>query len=224
MKLLNFLITTLYNIIYGKSYSYKGNGVAIHVLRLNGSLSIVNEGRMSNCRIKVIGNNNCITLDKHTNIKRCSILIKGNNCILDIKGGRIMIDTSLELLDSDTKIIVKSNTGFNKNRLVVAGIGNEINIGSDCIFAEHSEIWASDTHSILDIETNKRINRDKPIKIADKVWIGNRAMIMKGVNIGSNSVIAAGSIVTKDVQANSLEGGIPSKCLKNNIKWNINRL
>ena len=54
-----------------------------------------------------------------------------------------------------------------------------------------------------------------PIKIEDNVWISARSIILPGVEIGRNSVIAAGSVVTKSVPKNSLAAGVPAKVLKN---------
>ena len=59
----------------------------------------------------------------------------------------------------------------------------------------------------------------KPIKIGNHVWIGQRATVLKGVTIGDGAVIAAGSIVTRDVPPHSLVGGIPAKVLKENVEW-----
>lgn len=53
-----------------------------------------------------------------------------------------------------------------------------------------------------------------PITIGNDVWIGSNCVIMPGVNIGDNSVIAAGAIVNKDVPSNVIFGGIPGKILK----------
>ena len=52
------------------------------------------------------------------------------------------------------------------------------------------------------------------IKIEDKVWIGFNSIILKGVTIGQGAVIAAGSVVTKDVPAFTLVGGNPAKIIK----------
>lgn len=54
----------------------------------------------------------------------------------------------------------------------------------------------------------------KPITIENNVWIGIRSIILPGVTIGENSVIAAGSVVTKSVPSNSLIGGSPAKLIK----------
>lgn len=53
-----------------------------------------------------------------------------------------------------------------------------------------------------------------PIIIEDDVWIGERVCIMGGVTIGKGSIIAANAVVTKDVPANSLVGGVPAKIIK----------
>ena len=53
-----------------------------------------------------------------------------------------------------------------------------------------------------------------PITIEDDVWIGFRAIILPGVTIGSGSVIAANAVVTKDVEPNSIVGGVPAKLIQ----------
>ena len=59
----------------------------------------------------------------------------------------------------------------------------------------------------------------KPVIIGDNVWIGYRAMILKGVTIGDNSVVAANSVVTKDVPSNSIVAGNPAKIIRTGINW-----
>lgn len=54
----------------------------------------------------------------------------------------------------------------------------------------------------------------KPIIIQRKAWIGAAATILPGVTIGENSVVAAGAVVSKDVPANTVVGGIPAKVIK----------
>jgi acetyltransferase-like isoleucine patch superfamily enzyme len=59
----------------------------------------------------------------------------------------------------------------------------------------------------------------QPIIIGNHVWVGMNATILKGVTIGDGAIIAAGSIVTKDVKANTLVGGVPARILKENVEW-----
>ena len=58
-----------------------------------------------------------------------------------------------------------------------------------------------------------------PIEIGSNVLIGRRSMIMKGVKIGDGSVIAAGSVVTRDVPAKCLAAGVPARVIRQDIQW-----
>ncbi|MNW06569.1 putative acetyltransferase [compost metagenome] len=60
----------------------------------------------------------------------------------------------------------------------------------------------------------------KPIVIGDEVWIGCKSIILKGVTIGNGAVVAAGSVVTKDVEPYTLVAGIPAKVIKRDVRWN----
>ena len=54
----------------------------------------------------------------------------------------------------------------------------------------------------------------KPVKIGCRVWIGSHATILPGVTIGDNAVVAAGAVVTKDVEPNMVVAGVPAKVIK----------
>lgn len=67
------------------------------------------------------------------------------------------------------------------------------------------------------LNAERRVSRhfqSHPIVIGDRAWIGANATILTGVTIGENAVVAAGSVVTKDVPANCLVGGVPAKVIK----------
>ena len=224
-KLLSIIILIIYKLYYNKRFSFKCRGVALIGLSLRGSVSFhLKSGKIAKTKFIIYGKNIKLFFDDDVKIYNCKFVISGDNCIIDFRGARNMVDSKFELLDSNTQLIVSGNTGFKHNRVLVAGNQNSVRIGSDCIFAEGVEIWASDTHSILDINTNCRINNDAPIEIGNRVWLGNRALVMKGVKIGNDVVVAAGSIVTNNVPDNSLVAGVPAKVIKNNIRWDIRRI
>ncbi|MEI6286662.1 MAG: acyltransferase [Bacillota bacterium] len=88
-----------------------------------------------------------------------------------------------------------------------------IKIGSDCLLSWDLLIMDTSTHRI-----NGKIN-EQPIEIGNHVWLCARAVIMKGVSIGDNSIVATGAIVTKNVAANTVVGGNPAVQLAQNIIW-----
>ena len=80
------------------------------------------------------------------------------------------------------------------------------------LFLGHNVVLATLDH---DIDPEKRhMLHSAPIRIGKRVWIGSNAVITKGVTIGDNSVIAAGAVVTKDIPANVVAGGVPAKVIK----------
>jgi len=68
-------------------------------------------------------------------------------------------------------------------------------------------------------EGNKVRESSKLIVIGNQVWIGSGARILKGVIIGDNAIIAAGSIVTRDIPANCMAAGIPARVVRTNVSW-----
>lgn len=113
------------------------------------------------------------------------------------------------------KLILGAHSYLNRNSTVVCSYN--ILIGENVAIAQNVIIRDSDIHHII-IEGAEQPNT-APIHIGNNVWIGTSATILKGVTIGDGAVVAAGSIVTKDVPSNCLVAGNPAKIIKQNIKW-----
>lgn len=92
---------------------------------------------------------------------------------------------------------------------------NRIEIGYDCKISKNVIIRDSNNHKIL----REGYVESEPIIIGNHVWIGMGAMVLSGVTIGDGAVIAAGSVVNKDVPPNSLVGGVPARVIKTNLQW-----
>jgi acetyltransferase-like isoleucine patch superfamily enzyme len=90
-----------------------------------------------------------------------------------------------------------------------------VTIGNDVILAQHV-VMSGLNHGYEDVTIPIKDQKCtvKPIRIEDECWIGANAVITSGVTIGKHSVVAAGSVVTKDVPPFSIVGGNPAKVLK----------
>ena len=96
---------------------------------------------------------------------------------------------------------------------------NRITIGENVVVASEVIIRDSDEHQIISAEADVQSPVSAPITIGDHVWIGTRAIILKGVSIGNNAIIAAGSVVTRDVPDHCLAAGVPAKIIKADVNW-----
>lgn len=86
-----------------------------------------------------------------------------------------------------------------------------IDVGNSCMFANRAYITDSDWHGLYD---RTAIGRSAAVKIEDNAWIGDSAIICKGVTIGANSIIGAGAVVVSDVPANTIAAGNPARVVK----------
>lgn len=91
-------------------------------------------------------------------------------------------------------------------------LGNNVLIASKVYITDHDH--GDTSFNSLKMNPIDRPIISKPVVIEDNVWIGEGAMILKGVLIGKNSVIAAGSVVTKDIPPFSVVAGVPAKIIK----------
>lgn len=95
----------------------------------------------------------------------------------------------------------------------------EVRIGHNCMIGPNVGIYTAG-HNIEPKDRNKS-GYAIPITIGNDVWIGGSVVILPGITIGDNSIVAAGSVVTKDVPANSVVAGNPARILKNILKKEI---
>jgi acetyltransferase-like isoleucine patch superfamily enzyme len=91
------------------------------------------------------------------------------------------------------------------------GSAHEIVVGDNCMIASNAYLTDSDWH---DIYNRISIGKTAPINIANNVWIGDSAIVCKGVTVGENSIIGAGAVVVDDIPANCVAAGNPARIVK----------
>ena len=173
-------------------------------------------------RIKryVKGNNNKIVVGNNTRLNETSFRIVGNNNIIEF-GENVNIGKGCSFWaeGNDIRIYVGNYTTFTQKVHVNAQEDNsQILIGDDCMFSNTIVIRTSDSHPIYNSD-NIRINPAKSINVGGHVWIAPNTKIMKGVTIGSGSIIGSDTIVTKDLPSNVLAVGHPAKVVKTGVRW-----
>ena len=167
--------------------------------------------------------------------KTASIIFdKKGKLYLNQSWGTINPFKTLFLMREDSTLKVKGNFSVLYGSSIYINRGATLELGSgflnlNCSLScfEHISIgegvYISEQVLIRDSDDHKILNNEKPstlpVHIGDHVWIGAKATILKGVTIGDGAIIAAGAVVTKDVPANALVGGVPAKVLRDNVIW-----
>lgn len=126
-------------------------------------------------------------------------------------------------LQRGVRMVVDGGTLTMGHGTNVNGLGTKIlcaqgiSIGEFCTFSWDVQLLDNDFHAI----TVDGVEQPSaaPITIGNRVWVGTRAIVLKGVTIGDGAVVAAGAVVTKDVPAGAVVGGMPAKAIGRADSW-----
>lgn len=130
--------------------------------------------------------------------------------ILGSAGKNLVIHSDWKF-DNGKNIHVGDNFLANYNWTVL-DVG-EVKIGNNVWIGPNTDIYTVN-HPIEAEGRRQHLSKVSPVVIEDDVWICGKVTIVPGVTIGHNAVIAAGSVVTKDVPANTMVAGVPAKVVK----------
>lgn len=171
-------------------------------------------------------------IDKKVKLKHCHLIsFNGNatikqNCVIDALskygieignnftlGENCIIECTGVIRNLGEKLIIGNDVGISANSFL--GVRGSVSIGDNTIigpnFYLHSENHVFNcTNILIKDQGESRIG----ISIGENCWIGSNVTVLDGVKIGSGCVIAAGSVVTKNVEDNSVVAGVPAKIIK----------
>jgi acetyltransferase-like isoleucine patch superfamily enzyme len=179
-----------------------------------------------NSKIKTKGENNTVLIGRNVNLKKTRIKVRGNN-------NKIVISDDVKIYEYCEILIEGNNCEISVGKKTTLGSGHifcgesntSIKIGNNCMLSREVNMNTSDFHSIIDKNTNLRINIPQNIIIHDNVWIGFNTRINKGAVIGEHSVVATAAIVPgKHYHSNVILAGVPAKIIKENITWSREKL
>lgn len=143
---------------------------------------------------------------------RPSYLSMGSGATITVENGFSIGDNAYVIIRKNASLHLGGGY-INSNAQIVCN--QSITIGNGVAIADGVLIRDCDDHDIQ----YEGYQKTAPVVIGDRVWIGQRATILKGVTVGDNAIIAAGAVVTRDVPANTIVGGVPAKVIRENVTW-----
>lgn len=170
-------------------------------------------------KVRLSGVNNKILLTGNSiKISKTKIVIKGSNNTILIQSGAKINGSFIQIVGNNCQIVIGKNSIIGHGCYLSAKEENiKLIIGDGCMLSRNAKLMTSDGHPIL--KDGKIINNAKNITLGDKVWIADDVVILKGVEVGSSSVVGIGSVLTKSIPSNSIAVGNPAKVVKENITW-----
>lgn len=171
----------------------------------------------------ISGHNNTIVIGKNCIIRETSFFIKGNNNQIKLGDGISTIKVEYHIEQNDNNLTINDGCTFHGRESCPIHIAldesTSILIEEDCMFSNGIQMRSTDSHSIIDLSGN-RLNYAKNIIIGKHCWIGLNAIILKGVTLSHNTVVAAGSICTSNYnEPNTVIAGNPAIVVKHSIDW-----
>jgi hypothetical protein len=127
--------------------------------------------------------------------------------------------TKLCTLSHDAEIVIEDGCSLNGTSITCRS--SIISLCKDVMIAPNVTIVDSDFHNIWPPEARLEfdgVQNDAPVKICRNVWIGMNTLILKGVTIGENSVVAAGSVVVNNIPPNCMAAGNPAEVKRHFIE------
>ena len=187
----------------------------------NNSVDISTSAKLNNVEITIKGNNNRIIISNNDLLFNLNIQMLGDNHLFKIEPCSILRGGIIEFEDIGNSLLIGSHTEIHYNFYATLCEKNKsIIIGNNCLFSNTVRMWVADSHPIIDMNTEKLLNPGKDIILNDRIWICEYVRILKGVILGSDSVIGAGSVVTAHTYPDHcVIAGNPAKVIKTNISW-----
>lgn len=118
----------------------------------------------------------------------------------------------LQAREKTARIVIGADCMFSNN--VTIGARSEVTIGDLLLCGDRVSIVDSDYHVVSPEHRRDGPGESAPVHIGNNVWLGSNVMILKGVIIGDHSIVAPGSVVTREVPPRTIVGGIPAKPIK----------
>ena len=193
-------------------------------IRGQGNVFMAEGAKLSGVQLEIIGDNNRIRVAPGCVLSNVYFRIRGSGHQIEF-GEKCRVSRGAVLWFEDREGVLRVGSGTTMVEVHIAVTENsKVLIGEDCMFANDIDIRTGDSHSVIDMQTGERLNFPGDVVISRHVWIAPHTVILKGVTIGENSIVATGSVVTKSCEPGVIMGGNPAKAIKTGVSWKRERL
>ncbi len=128
-------------------------------------------------------------------------------------GDRVRLDSTVATLELATlpggRIEIADNVFINYGASIISSA--LVRIGAGCLIGTHVMVMDCDFHRVEDKAWD---TSGEPVVLGERVWLGNRSIVLKGVTIGHDTVVGAGSVVTKDLPPRVVAAGVPARVVR----------
>jgi acetyltransferase-like isoleucine patch superfamily enzyme len=194
-------------------------------IRGTGNVFQAGKASLSNVELDIVGDRNRITVGEGCSLYNLKFRLRGSDHVIEIGPGcRVTRGGLFWIEDDHCSLTIGQGTTMVEVHIAVTEAGSKVVIGEECMFANDIDVRTGDSHSILDAATGERINFAENVTIGRHVWVASHVIILKGVELGENSVVAAGSVVTRSCGPGSILAGNPAKAIKDGISWKRERI
>lgn len=167
---------------------------------------------------------NKLIIGDNVRLDSCIFDFNGNNNTISLGSNSYFKNVEFYIEDDLNTIMTGKKCSFFGYAPIACCEGTNITFGDDVLMSNDVVFRTSDSHSIIDI-SGDRINQAKDIIVGNHVWIGNRAIVLKGSIIPNNTIVASAAVVTaRKYEMNTIITGNPASVIKENVDWKAQRL
>ena len=200
------------------------SGQVRKTIRGQGNVFQADGASLSGVHVDIIGDNNQIKIGSGSTLTNVHFRLRGSGHQVEF-GENCRVSRGAVLWFEDHEGVLQVGSGTSMVEVHVAVTENSsVRIGEDCMLANDIDIRTGDSHSVIDTQTGERLNFAGDIVIGRHVWIAPHTVVLKGVNIGENSIIATGAVVTKSCEPGVIVGGNPARVIKTGVSWKRERV
>ncbi len=193
-------------------------------IRGQGNVFTADGAKLSGAHVDIIGDNNLIEIGSGSTLTNVHFRLRGSGHKIEFgRNCRVSRGAVLWFEDHDGVLRVGSGTTMVEVHVAVTE-NSSVSIGEDCMLANDIDIRTGDSHSVIDTQTGERLNFAGDVVLGRHVWIAPHTVVLKGVNIGENSIIATGAVVTKSCGPGVIVGGNPARVIKTGVSWKRERI